>query len=289
MERDKRWIEIKKRHLPSIESFEGASSLLGEIRAYGALLSAGLVTEPSKLGSESEPVFVVENDVFIEVHVKQSEPDEACALERFNRRSQITNGVPRDIHANSPFGAPKRDDSVTKIAIQKLAQIKQKEEERKKQFSDLHPSILWLDFQDDTWTLIIGASAAEPVTLWNEELYSGPFWYAFYGWKGAPVFDGETKLQRPRRVVCRMEHEGRFRRGTKLDAVVATFPRDTIILENPFSRKPIQPFIRQRLRLLPNCNSDYSFLERPDGSLSERIAMQKDSLESLANEAIYGW
>lgn len=288
-ERDHNWIRSKKRKLSSIDNFEAASSLLGEIRAYGSLLAAGLQTRPARAGGESEPDFLVENNVFIEVHTKQSEPSEAYALERFNLRDKASISVSRGIHPNSPFGAPTRDDSTTRIAIQKLAQIKQEEEEKKKQFSNLYPSILWLDFQDEIWNLIIGADAAEPVTLWNDEYYSGPLWYAFYGWKGAPVFQGETKLQRPRRIVGRMEHEGRFRRGTKVDAVVASFPRDTIILENPFSEKPVQPWIREKLARIRNYNPEYSFVNWPDGNLSKRIASEKDSLEALASEAVYGW
>ncbi|HKO98132.1 MAG TPA: hypothetical protein VJU86_14135 [Pyrinomonadaceae bacterium] len=288
-ERDKGWIERKKRQLRSVESFEAASSLLGEIRAYGSLLSVGLETRSGKVGSKSEPDFLVENHVFVEVHTKQSEPNEACALDRFNQGSKLTTSDSTGIHANSPFGAPNRDDSVTRIAIQKLAQIKQKEEEVKNQFSALNPSILWLDFQDETWNGIIDASFAKPLTVWNEEYYSGPLWYAFYGWTGAPVFQGETKLQRPRRTVTRMEHDGRFRRGTKIDAVVASLPRDTIILENPSSQQPIQSWIGDKLGSLPNFNSDYSFVDWPNGNLSARVASQKASLEALAVEAIFGW
>lgn len=288
-ERDKGWIERKKRQLRSVQSFEAASSLLGEIRAYGSLLSVGLETRPAKVGSKSEPDFLVESNVFVEVHTKQSEPSEAYALERFNPGSQLTTRGLTGIHPNSPFGAPNRDDSVTRIAIQKLAQIKQKEEEVKNQFSVLNPSILWLDFQDETWNRILDASSAKPLTVWNEEYYSGPLWYAFYGWTGAPVFQGETKLQRPRRTVNRMEHEGRFRRGTKIDAVVASLPRDTIILENPLSKKPIQSWIGDKLASLPNYNSDCSFVDWPNGNLSARVAAQTALLEALAREAVYGW
>lgn len=283
--RDQGWIARKKRQLPLIESFEAASSLLGEIRAYGSLLSARLETRPGRTGQESQPDFLVENLVFVEVHTKQSEPGEAYALERFNQGSQSqAKGVSARLHPNSPFGAPRRDASVTRIAIQKLAQIKQKEEEKKKQFSNLSPSILWLDFQDETWNLIIGADAAEPVTLWNDEYTSGPLWYAFYGWKGAPVFEGQTKAQRPRRVADRMAHDGRFRRKTIIDAVIVSFPSYTIILENPFSHKPVPPSFFEKIALLPNFNPDYSFVNSPDPNLRERIASQKASLEGLANE-----
>jgi hypothetical protein len=185
------------------------------------------------------------------------------------------------MHFYSPFGAPKPGQSVTRNAIQKLAQIKQKEE-AKQQFSDTAPSILWLDFQDEAWSLIINSNDAVPVVSWHGGFYSKPLWYAFYGWKDAPVFQGETTERGAHRPLDVMRHDGRFRQNTKIDAVVASFPNDTIILENPFSRKPVRPWFWSRLTLLPNFNFALSQLNWPQADLSQRIDAQKTRLEALA-------
>ncbi len=290
-ERDERWILSKKRQLLSTENYNDASSVLGEVRAYGALLRCELTVKPGSAGVTSEPDFLVETEVFVEVHAKQPEPDEALALERHHDerfRSIPGEGVSVRMHFHTPFGVPKPGESVTRNAIQKLAQIKQKEE-AKQQFSDLAPSILWLDFQDEAWSLIINASDAAPIVSWHRGFYSKPLWYAFYGWKGAPVFQGEMIEAGACRPLNKMRHDGRFRQNTKIDAVIVSFPKDTIILENPFSRKPVQAWLWRKLTLLPDFNFELSHLNWPRADLSQRIETQKITLEALAREAIYSW
>lgn len=290
-DRDERWILAKKRQLLSVDSYNKASSVLGEVRAYGSLLRCGLAVKPGSEGIVSEPDFLVEGEVSVEVHAKQPEPDEALALERHHAAgfwSTPGEGVSVRMHIYTPFGAPKPGESVTRNAIQKLAQIKQKEE-AKQQFSDTTPSVLWLDFQDEAWSLIISASDAVPVVSWHGGFYSRPLWYAFYGWKGAPVFQGETTEPGARRPLDKMRHEGRFRQNTKIDAVIASFPKDTIILENPFSRKPIQAWLWSRLTVLPDFNLGLSHINWPQDDLSQRIEAQKASLDALAREAIYSY
>lgn len=290
-DRDERWLLAKKRQLLSVDSYNNASSVLGEARAYGSLLRCGLAVKPGSEGKGSEPDFLVEGEVFVEVHAKQPEPDEALALEHHHAarfRTTPGEGVSVRMHFYTPFGAPKPGESVTRNAIQKLAQIKQKEE-AKQQFSDTAPSILWLDFQDDAWSMIISAYDSIPVVSWHGGFYSRPLWYALYGWKGAPVFQGETTEPGARRPLDEMRHDGRFRQNTKVDAVIASFPKDTIILENPFSRKPIQAPLWSRLMLLPDFNLGLSHINWPQDDLSLRIESQKTSLEALAREAIYSW
>ncbi len=290
--RDERWIIAKRRHLTTVDSYSDASSVLGEVRAYSALLHCGLTVKPGSVGSISEPDFLVEGGVSVEVHTKQPEPNEARALEDHDAarfRSAPGEGISVRMHFYTPFGVTKRGESVTRNAIHKLTQIKQREEETTQQFSDIAPSILWLDFQDEAWTLIISAQAAIPVASWHGGFYSRPLWYAFYGWKGAPVFQGEMTEPGVPRSLDKMLHDGRFRQDTKVDAVIASFPKDTLIVENPFSRKPIQAGLWKRLTLLPNFNLELSHLNWPQFDLRYRIEAQKATLEELAKVTLYSW
>jgi len=260
---DPKWIKTKVRDLVALDNFEAVSSFLGEVSAYGLLLSTGLRIKPHR-GKESGPDFLIDDCVCVEVHAKQSEPAERLALQRHYES-------PKAFHPNSPFGAPSAGDSVTTVAIQKVAQIKQKEEQKKNQFSPTSPSILWIDFQDETWQLILGPESALPVNLWNDEYYSGVLWYGFYGWKGAPIFEGETKLQRPRRAVARMQHNGRFRNNTNIDAVIVLLMQYTFLFENPLSSKPVSPTIMEKLLRLPNVDATWTLLNESVGDLSQRI------------------
>lgn len=139
---DPKWITTKVRMLVALDNFEAVSSFLGEVCAYGLLLSTGIRIKPHR-GKESGSDFLIDDSVPIEVHAKQSEPAEKLALQKHYES-------PKAFHPNSPFGAPSAGDSVTTVAIQKVAQIKQKEEHNKKQLSPTSPSILWIDFQDET-------------------------------------------------------------------------------------------------------------------------------------------
>ena len=73
---------------------------------------------------------------------------------------------------------------------------------------------------------------ATPINTWNCGFYSGPLWYALYGWKGIPIFEGESIYSS---VIIR--HDGRFRMETKIDAVICSLPRCTMIFDNPFTKK----------------------------------------------------
>lgn len=288
-EQDARWLLAKKNHLLSIESYDDASSVLGEMRAYGSLLRCGLAVKPGTAGPISAPDFLVEDEVSVEVYAKQPEPNEALALERHNNiryQSEPGEGVSVRMHFYTPFGVPKPGESVTRNAIQKLAQIKQKAE-GKQQFRNTRPSILWLDFQDEAWNLIINVHDALPLTSYQGGFYSRPLWYAFYGWKGAPVFQGETVEGGIRKAADKMRHDGRFRQSTKIDAVITSFPRDTIILENPYSRKPVRPQLWKKLSLLQNFNFELSLINWPQADLKQRIEAQRNALEALANETLY--
>lgn len=86
-----------------------------------------------------------------------------------------------------------------------------------------------------------------------------------------------------------MLHDGRFLQTTKLDAVIVSLPRNTMILENPESAKPIEPWLHRKLLLLPRLNIEYSYLNWPVRNLKQRIELQRETLTALGKEAIYNW
>ena len=114
----------------------------------------------------------------------------------------------------------------------------------------------------------------------NNAFQSGELWYAFYGWKDAPIYE-EFRLDMLFGDVVKMRHDGRFRQDTKLDAVIISFSGDTIILENPYSQKPIKPWLWKRLVLLPRFNFEMSYTNWPAVNLRQRIELEEEKLKKL--------
>ena len=81
--------------------------------------------------------------------------------------------------------------------------------------------------------------------------------------------------------VVKMRHDGRFRQETKLDAVIISFSGDTIILENPYSKKPIQPWLWKKLVLLHRFNFEMSYTNWPAVNLIQRIELEQEKLKKL--------
>jgi hypothetical protein len=190
-------------------------------------------------------------------------------------------------HRTVPLGRPKivktitenpLIETITEEAISKLASIKQTE----RQMSSEETSILWLDFQDEIWNLLDTRDRVLPLKTHNNAFQSGELWYAFYGWKDAPIYE-EFRWDMLLGDVVKMRHEGRFRQDTKLDAVVISFSGDTIILENPYSQKPIKPWLWKRLVLLPRFNFEMSYTNWPAVNLRQRIELEKEKLIGLSS------
>jgi hypothetical protein len=181
-------------------------------------------------------------------------------------------------HRTVPLGRPKIGETITENAINKLASIKGKEH----QMSPDETSILWLDFQDEIWDGLDTRDRVLPLrtTTPNNAFQSGELWYAFYGWKDAPIYE-EFRLDMLFGDVVKMRHDGRFRQDTKLDAVIISFSGDTIILENPYSKKPIKPWLWKRLVLLHRFNFEMSYTNWPAVNLIQRIELEEEKLKKL--------
>jgi hypothetical protein len=283
------WLRNLKPRLLNIDDYSTSSGALGEIRAFGAILEAGISVEQiSRKGAD----FLVEDNqekVLIEVHSKQFHDKESESLEKFynDLRNEMTKsdrntGWVIGEHKTVPFGKlEKKDENVTANAISKLCAIKKEEH----QMNTDHTSILWLDFQDEVWELLDTVDRVLPVRTWNRAFYSGEFWYAFYGWIDAPIFE-QFRLDTLLNPVVKMGHWGRFRNSTKptkLDAVIISFSRNTVILENPFSKKAIQPSLWKKLICLPWFNLEYSYTNWPAVNLRQRIEIEQEKLIELSS------
>jgi len=280
------WLMNLKPRLLNIDDYSTSSGALGEIRALGYILQAGISVESrSRDGAD----FWVEDNqekVWIEVHSKQFYDEESESLENFyndlrNERTESDRktGLVIGEHKTVPFGKPKKDENVTANAIRKLCAIK----EREHQMSTESTSILWLDFQDEGWELLDKVERVLPVRTWNGAFDSGELWYAFYGWKDAPIFQ-DFRLDTVLNRVVKMGHKGRFRKSTtKLDGVIISFSRNTVILENPFSKKAIKPSLWKKLTFLPWFNFEYSYTNWPAMNLKQRIELEQEKLIELSS------
>lgn len=285
VEHDIKWLMSLKQRLLNVDDYSTSSGTLGEIRALGYLLQTGISVNP--IGKAGSDFWLSEGKekAFVEVHSRQLNSDEREDLENFHNKilrnidfnSQANQRVYVMEHGTVPLGRPKIGENITENAISKLASIKGKEH----QMSSDETSILWLDFQDETWDLLDTINRVLPLTTHNNAFYSGELWYAFYGWIDAPIYEA-FRWDMVNDVV-KMRHQGRFRQETKLDAVVVSFSRDTIILENPYSRKPIKPWLWKRLVLLPRFNFEMSYTNWPAVNLRQRIELEKEKLIGLSS------
>lgn len=307
----KDWLYSLKRRLLDVGDWTSASSALGEIRSYGALLDAGFNINHVTKGKTRTPDFIIEQScdrVRLEVHSKQMNTAEREAWEQFDREPVIkSDGEQIGIreHGVFPFGRPKNtepkeiketeeleeidkpeepEESTTEIVIGKICSIKQDES----QLSDTETSLLWLDFQDEAfWSF--GPTSALPIGSSKGEFFSGALWYAHYGWKGAPIFENNTIELRADKRPGIMPHDGRFEQDSKVDGVLVSLPRATILFENPKSPKPIKQWLWSHLPSLRWFSFEYSWVDLPKGSLKGRIEIERQRLEDLGKKATYGW
>lgn len=274
---------IKHRLLKS--DLSDAASALSEIRAYGYLLETGLSVEPMSPDESKTYDFLIKKvdgeKVRVEVFAKQYDSEVAKDLEKFHSESApLKEGVTcRISDPIAPFGKPKKEkgENVAANVISRLACIKQDE----KQLSDKDTSVLWLDFQDDIWWLL-EVDSVLPIRTWSSGFYSGEIWYAFYGFKNAPIFEANCLDLIKIGHFVRMRHEGRFRQITKVDAVIITFPNHSVILENPESKKPIKSWLTEGLIKMPWFCYEYSYINYPHSKLREYIELQKQLILSFA-------
>ena len=258
---DRSWIERLKPRILDRSDLTNAAGALAEIRAYGALLEADIVVSPIREQKQNPtPDFEISLDgidVTIEVNSRQlskstqSDIDQHRERHMEDIRKKEVAGVGSRVYFSEPlfirpFGDPGEGKTVTEVAISRLCAIKKDE----KQCRQTSSNILWIDLQDDnTFATMSNERIVYPLTSWNERVTSGALWYALYGWKGAPILESfpDFSSRRP----AGMKHDGRYRRCTLLSAVIASFPKSTVLLEHPSPKICIPNEFRRRAVSLP--------------------------------------
>jgi hypothetical protein len=268
------WLERQRQRLLDTKDFSTPASALAEIRAFGALREAHFSVRSIQEGDLKTTDFAVsigDAQVAVEVVAKQIDPKMGKTLEEILARQQEElqrRASAADMRAHSkrnvlvstgsyePFGGVDRSkpgDSLTANAISRIRRI---EDDKEEQLPQDEPTVLWVDFQDDAWALVVGVEQAFPVTAWRGGVTSGSLWYAHYGWKGAPIMEHQGSAYDRRTVL--MGHEGKFREKTKLAAVVISCPATTILFENPSANIPLPDSFRRQCLWLPSFSSQAS-------------------------------
>jgi hypothetical protein len=298
--RDEQWLNSLRKRLLQTEPLTEPASALAELRAYGALLEAGLDVSPIPTATPgAKPDFTVSfNNEVMHIEVQAKQYDEAMAeeMENFHRvtyeeSAAQSASAPRpsvticmiDVQ---PFGRPrpgKPDDTTRTNAISKISQIKEDE----RQFTEGVPAVLWLDFQDaQNLSMALIGEDLSPVMSWQGLVNSGVLWYALYGWKGAPVFERHCLLiPFESRSLMPMQHDGRFRRSKKLSAVLISFPNAIMLAESFRATAPISDTFRRHFSGLPWARISSSLINWLPNQVKESIAMQARTICTMAGDA----
>jgi hypothetical protein len=198
------WLSAQRRYLVSLDDLEGAAAALAEIRAYGALLEAGFqVTPIPRTMDDATPDFTVDagdGPVVVEVFTKHQDNDQKQLLADVHA-GKTPPGVERStikgknvtgnftVTTLQPGGAPdpnKPHDSVQANLISRICAAKGDES----QLPNDGPCLLWIDFRSfGAWPEVLDLTHAAPLLSDRRGLTSGALWYAFYGWRNAPIFE----------------------------------------------------------------------------------------------------
>ena len=274
------WIRNKASELAS-NDVTSASACLAEISSYGALLQVSLDVEPIPTAKHKTSDFLVrfaDRTVLLEVNAKQYNNGTVDNLKAFHKEEDWIGdepGVYVRSHVVVPFGVPKIGESTTENAISKIASTKQNEG----QADQDKPCVLWLDFQDPIWSLVISPSQALPIKYGQESFQSGEFWYAFYGYRGLPIFENYSVelFEQP----IHMKHYGKFRNGSKFSACIVNTQHGLFLLENPWTFNLLPDLFIEKVLNIQGFNFACSWLNWPDGRLRQRIKNEYIRLASL--------
>ena len=181
-----------------------------------------------------------------------------------------------------PGGSPNRgkpDDSVQANVISRICGAKGDE----KQFPADKPSLLWIDLRSfGAWPGVVKLEQCTPLMSGHHGLTSGALWYAFYGWKGAPLFEEDFPLHE--RVV-KMGHDGRFRlRGkkrSKLSGAILALTEELILFENPWAAHPLPDRARRFTERLPWFNLGYSICNWSPGDAEAVAGLGRRQVEAM--------
>ena len=293
------WLSKVKARLIDTSDPSNASSALGEIRAYGALLETGMAIRmnPYVPGKNVIPEFEVDGGdgaTIVEVHSRQLDRAQAKALEKHRahlhaehkiaveeaKRDGKVGVVTSSTIGVVPLGAPDRSkagDSVLTNAISRICGIKNDD----KQIDPAKPFVLWLDLQDP---LVWGAGLSEqqfaPIYTQSRDgrVGTGALWFALYGRKSDPMIEMFGLDYRQ----TAMLHEGRFALSPKISAVVYSLPDATVLMESPSAAMPLPARFRGSLLKAPSFRLDFSLCDWKPGLVRSQSDLGRELVARAA-------
>lgn len=290
------WLRGLQSRLLDFDEPSHASSALAEIRAYGGLLEAGFKVTPIMRTSTSTPDFRVDADdgeVIVEVFAKHQDKAEEDLLNALHSNEANPPGITRTVRRGknnvittsvavlTPAGKPdptKAGDSVQANFVSRICSAKQDEQ----QLPSDRPSVLILDlanFGGPVAAELLSPDQAAPLESGHSGITCGAIWHAFYGWKGAPLFEeGDRRL-------AKMGHDGRFRRlgpkKSKLSAALVVFSEDSVLLENPWTDHRLPDLARLALSHYPWFNLPRSLVDWQAGDALQQVNLHRRLIETM--------
>ena len=297
VDQGKTWLEGKKTRLLDRDEVNNASAAMAEIRVFGGLLEAGFDVKPVAETDEPTPDFVGtagDQQVAFEVASKLQDRAQDELQEQIHDairgKAPVPEGVGFCVHRGErnvvtmfesvqhPFGRPnpaKPNDSVQTNAISRVCRIKDDE----RQIPDDGAAVLVVDFNDFGSPLAPHSLVDQtvPMIAGVDGFTSGALWYAFYGWKCAPVFEGRRRVN--------MEHNGRFRRSgegkSKLSAALLVMPKHVVCFENAGAKFPLTEDTRLRIARFPWFDLKHSVLEWEPGDVGHQVELHSRMIRRL--------
>lgn len=293
---DNAWLTGLAPRISRPDDYAEAAATLAELRAYGALLEAGFNVRPIPVSDDSTPDFEIDagdGSIIVEVFAKHEDKKET-ELWNAVRAGPVPSGsehhesegrgrkVQITISEHHPAGAPdpaKPADSVQANAISRICAAKGEE----KQFPSDRPSLLWIDLRSfGGWPEALTLEQCMPLASGHSGLTSGAIWYAFYGWKDAPIFEEDFPLHE--RIVP-MGHDGRFRlsaqKKSKLSGAIIVLSHGLVHLENPWATNQIPDRARRYMERLPCFNIGHSICNWAKGDAEGLVECGRRQVEAM--------
>lgn len=204
--------------------------------------------------------------------------------------SELTNvKITTTIASITPGGKPdphKPNDSIQANMVSRICAIKQDEH----QIPGHKPAILVMDFANFGGPHIAEMSdtcAASPVQSFRGDITCGHFWYALYGYKGAPLFEAGH------RPLVHMQHDGRYRlkckQKSKLSAVLLVMPKASILLENPWPKRRLPERARILLIQYPWFDLTRSIGDWKKGNAAMQIKLHRKLISAMEKHCPEFW
>lgn len=292
------WLSKLKPRLMRLDDHEEAAAALAELRAFGALLEAGFTVQPIPRSDAATPDFSVDGGdgpVVLEVFTKHEDDEQKLLRGRalagdpdpnIVRSSFDVPGSKIKMTATlmQPGGAPdpsKPYDSVQANLISRICAAKGNES----QLPSDRPAMLWIDLRSfGLWPEVVSPEQAAPLVMSREGVVAGALWYAFYGWKGAPVYD--PSLGKADNFV-RMGHDGRFRmtgkKKSRLAATIIVLPETLVFFENPWATNPVSDRTRHTSMWLPDYDLSRSVCSWSEGDALASVELGRRQIEAMEN------